>query len=94
MDFPRATADAAIRDEITAANNDRPVPKGAWEPEVCSLVMVRIGLRMEEELGIELPNEAMPAGGYDDVETCVQTVLAHCEEIWLKTREKEGTPVS
>ena len=40
--FPAQTLENAIRDEIAAATNDRPTPRGAWEPEVDSLTMVRV----------------------------------------------------
>ena len=80
--FPAQTLENAIRDEIASAINDRPTPRGAWEPEVDSLVMVRVVLRVEEELALDLPDDVMPPGGFDGVEHCVATVMETCRELW------------
>jgi acyl carrier protein len=80
--FPDKTLETAIRDEITSAINDRPTPRGAWEPEVDSLIMVRVVLRVEEELGIKLPDDVMPSGGFDGIEHCITVVMKACGELW------------
>lgn len=80
--FPAKILEAAIRDEITSAINDRPTPRGAWEPAVDSLVMVRVVLRVEEELALSLPDDVMPPGGFDGVEHCVATVMDACRRVW------------
>ncbi len=80
--FPASDLEAAIRDEISAANNDRPTPRETWEPEIDSLVMVRVILRVEEEIAVELPDDVMPAGGLDDVDGWVRSVVQSCQEIW------------
>ena len=80
--FPAQTLEDAIRDEITSAINDRPTPRGTWEPEVDSLVMVRVVCRVEEELAIELPDDVMPSGGFDSVDYCVAVVMEACRELW------------
>ena len=66
-----ATIEAIIRDEIRRAQADRPTPKAGWEPQVDSLVMVSIALRLEEEFNVKLPESALPPGGFDDENTCV-----------------------
>jgi len=80
--FPAQTLEDAIRDEITSAVNDRPTSREAWEPAVDSLVMVRVVLRVEEEIALDLPDDVMPPGGFDDMEHCVATVMKACREMW------------
>ena len=80
--FPTQTLEDAIRDEISSAINDRPTTRGSWEPEVDSLVMVRVVLRVEDELALDLPDDVMPPGGFDNVEHCVATVMEMCRELW------------
>jgi acyl carrier protein len=80
--FPTQAFADAIRDEITSAINDRPVPKAAWEPAVDSLIMVRVVLRIEEEFALNLPDDVMPAGGFDSVEHCVAKVMETCRNLW------------
>ena len=80
--FPAQTLENAIRDEIAAAAKDRPTPRGAWEPEVDSLTMVRVVCRVEEELGITLPDDVMPRGGFDGVDHCVAVVLKASRALW------------
>jgi acyl carrier protein len=80
--FPARSFESAIRDEITSAISDRPIPRAAWEPEVDSLVMVRVVLRIEEEFALDLPDDVMPSGGFSSVEHCVATVMKTCRELW------------
>lgn len=82
MMFSEQVLEAAIREEIIAANNDRPTPRGPWEPAIDSLVMVRVILRIEEEIAIELPDNVMPAGGLDDVESWIHSVVQTCRQHW------------
>lgn len=86
--FPDQTLEDAIRDEITSAINDRPTPRGAWEPEVDSLVMVRVVCRVEEEIAIELPDDVMPSGGFDGVDHCVAVVMKACRDMWVANQTK------
>ena len=71
MTVPAAAIEDVIRDEIRSAQADRPTPKAGWEPQVDSLVMISIALRIEEEFNVKLPEAAMPPGGFDDEDTCV-----------------------
>lgn len=87
--FPAQTLENAIRDEITSAINDRPVPRRPWEPEVDSLVMVRVVLRIEEELAINLPDDVMPSGGFHSIDHCVKTVMTKCRELWAAKQSVE-----
>jgi acyl carrier protein len=80
--FPEQLLEAAIRDEIASAITDRPTPREPWEPEIDSLVMVRVILRIEEEIAIELPDDVMPAGGLDDVDAWVRSVMQSCRQRW------------
>ncbi|MDL2410013.1 hypothetical protein PY650_31230 [Rhizobium calliandrae] len=80
--FPSRAFEDAIRDEIVSAINDRPARRAAWEPEVDSLVVVRVVLRVEEEFALKLPDDVMPSGGFDNVEHCVAAVVEACRELW------------
>lgn len=84
--FPLQVLETAIRDEIAAANNDRPAPREVWEPEIDSLVMVRVILRIEEEIAIVLPDDVMPAGGVNDVEAWIDSVIQSCLQRWKTSR--------
>ena len=91
MDFPKKQVEDAIRDEIRLATEARPTARAGWESGVDSLVVVEATLRVEEEFGIELPDEVMPPGGYDDAETCVRHLTDRCAKIWIeKRKEREG----
>ncbi|RYG99513.1 MAG: hypothetical protein EON58_03630 [Alphaproteobacteria bacterium] len=80
--FPARDCEAAIRNEIDTAIHDRPAPRASWEPAVDSLIMVRVVLRIEEEFALRLPDDVMPAGGFNSVEHCVTTVMKTCRELW------------
>ena len=80
--FPAQAVETAIRNEITSAINDRPIPRATWEPEVDSLVMVRVVLRVEEEFALVLPDDVMPSGGFQGVEQCVAIVMETCRKLW------------
>lgn len=94
MQFPKDVLEAAIRDEIVAAAKDRPPTKSGWRPEVDSQVVIRIVLRIEAEIGVELPEDAMPPGGFDDVEQCVATLLGTSQRLWRERVQQKGEPVS
>jgi acyl carrier protein len=94
MDFPETMVADAIRDEIEVAAQERPPTKSGWRPEVDSPVVVRVVLRVERELGITLTEDAMPPGGFENVEHCVQSILAQCRDIWREKQKQEGEHVS
>jgi hypothetical protein len=94
MQFPEAVVEAAIRDEIALAARDRPPTKSGWRPEVDSQVVIRVVLRVEAEIGIELPEDAIPPGGFDDVEACVQGILAQSRRLWREKQQQKGETVS
>lgn len=94
MEFPEKVIEAAIRDEIARAPVDRPPTKGGWRPEVDSLVVVMVTLRVERELGISLPETSMPAGGFDDAEACVRSILSQCRALWTEKQRQKGEQVS
>ncbi|MDQ1902639.1 hypothetical protein RAH32_19640 [Paracoccus sp. WLY502] len=89
MHFPEATVEAAIRDEIAVAAQDRPPTKSGWRPEVDSQVVIRIILRVEAEIGIELPETTMPPGGFDDVEDCVRSIMTASRQLWHERQRQE-----
>ena len=94
MQFPEDVIEAAIRDEIAVAAKDRPPTKSGWRPEVDSQIVIRVVLRVEAEIGIELPEDTMPPGGFDDIEACVQGILAQCRRVWRETQRQKGETVS
>lgn len=90
-----ATIEAIIRDEIRCAQDDRPMPKAGWEPQVDSLVMVSIALRIEEEFNVKLPESVMPPGGFDDEDRCVSVFTQHVLRLLgEKQKQPEGEKVS
>lgn len=93
MQFPHRLVEAAIRDEIVKSASDRPPTKAGWRPAVDSLIVVCVVLRVERELGIELPEDVMPAGGFDDVEQCVDCILGLSRRLW-REKQREGATVS
>lgn len=94
-----ATIEAIIRDEIQSAQADRPTPKAGWEPQLDSLVMISIAIRVEEEFNVKLPVSAMPPGGFDDENKCVavftERVLELLEEQQVQAQHQtQGEHVS
>ncbi|MDE0694569.1 MAG: hypothetical protein OXH76_01895 [Boseongicola sp.] len=94
MKFPESVVEAAIREEIAVAARDRPPSMSGWRPEVDSPVVICVILRVEAEIGIELPVGAVPPGGFDDVEACVQGILAQSRRIWREMQQQKGETVS
>lgn len=94
MTVPTTTIAAIIRDEIMCAQNDRPTPKAGWEPQVDSLVMVAIALRIEEEFNVKLPESVMPPGGFDDENLCVSVFTQHVVRLLGEKQRQEGEKVS
>jgi acyl carrier protein len=89
MTVSTATIEAIIRDEIRSAQADRPTPKAGWEPQVDSLIMVSIALRIEEEFNVKLPEAAMPPGGFDDEDTCVAVFTQRVVELLEEQQAQE-----
>ncbi len=96
MTVPTTTKiEAIIRDEIRCAQADRPTPKAGWEPQVDSLVMVSIALRIEEEFNVMLPEAVMPPGGFEDENVCVSVFTRHVVRLLGEKKEQlEGETVS
>lgn len=91
MTVPTETIEAIIRDEIRSAQADRPTPKAGWEPQIDSLVMVSIALRIEEEFNVKLPEAAMPPGGFDDENECVAVFTQRVVRL-LEEKETQKQP--
>jgi acyl carrier protein len=89
MTVSTTTIESIIRDEIQSAQDDRPTPKAGWEPQVDSLVMVSIALRIEDEFNVKLPEAAMPAGGFDDEDTCVAVFTQRVVELLAEQHAQE-----
>lgn len=95
MAVPTTTIEAIIRDEIRCSQADRPTPKAGWEPQVDSLVMVSIALRIEEEFNVTLPEAVMPPGGFDDENLCVSFFTRHVVRLLVESeKQPEGETVS
>ncbi len=94
MKFPETVVETAIRDEIAAASRDRPSTRSGWRPEVDSPAVICVILRVEAETGIELPESAMPPGGFDNIKACVRGILASSRRIWRETQQRKGETVS
>ena len=89
MTVATVVIEAIIRDEIRIAQADRPTPKTGWEPQVDSLVMVSIALRIEEEFNVKLPEAAMLPGGFDDENTCVDVFTKRVVELLEEQQAQE-----
>lgn len=97
MTVSTTSIESIIRDEIRVAQTDRPTPKAGWEPQVDSLIMVSIALRIEEEFNVKLPEAAMPPGGFDDENTCVAVFTQRVLELLTEQRaqkQSKGVHVS
>lgn len=88
MIVSRAAIETVIRDEIHCAQSDRPTPKAGWEPQLDSLVMVSIAIRLEEEFSVKLPEEVMPPGGFDDEDRCVSVFADHVMKLLCVSPEQ------
>lgn len=52
------------------------------------MVVIGVCLRVEEEIGIKLPEGEVPPGGCDDVEACAQGTLAPSRAAWQGIQEQ------
>ncbi len=52
----------------------------AWEPQIDSHSVLRVCLRIEEEIGVEISEECVPVGGFKDRNSCVATMLKHAKK--------------
>lgn len=56
------------------------VAKSNWEPEIDSHSVLRVCLRIEEEIGIEISEDCVPVGGFPDRKSCVEIMMKHAKE--------------
>lgn len=93
MSLDLSAVEAAIRSEIDAIRKETTKRDGQdrpeWEPEIDSQNALRVCLRIEEETGIEISEDVVPPGGYDDVESCISALLGATEKAWKARNEKE-----
>ena len=93
MLFPAKAVEACLRDAVAAAAADQAAirtdvstsghgKEAAWEPEADSLVVLTALTALEEQFGIMLPDDVVPAGGYADTEACIQHLLQHAQAAW------------
>lgn len=54
--------------------------KSNWEPEIDSHSVLRVCLRIEEEIGVEISEDCIPVGGFSDRNTCVEVMMKHSKE--------------
>src|SRR5262245_55644082 len=84
--FPATKVEKCIRTaldvELAAQQVLRPRAASACEPEVDSLVVVELICAIEKFLGISLPPNFIPRGGYQSVEECVSELLAETQAAW------------
>lgn len=53
--------------------------KSGWEPEIDSLAVINICVRIQEETGIIVSEKCVPVGGFPDRKSCVDTMVAHAK---------------
>ena len=93
MLFPAQAAEACLRDAIAAAAADQAAIRtsggsnsgekaAGWEPEVDSLVVLTALTALQEQFGIELPDDVVPSGGYADTEACIRHLLQRARAAW------------
>jgi len=93
MLFPAEAVEACLRDAVAAAAADQAAIRtsgstsgsgkaAAWEPEADSLVVLTALTALEEQFGIELPDDVVPPGGYVDVEACIGDLLQRASAAW------------
>lgn len=91
--FPARDIEKCIRDELAQRHDAqaqlRPRAVSACEPEIDSLVVVEIICAIEEIIGVKLPSDFAPRGGYDDIESCVGDLMAQTQSVWLELVQKE-----
>lgn len=63
--------------------------KSDWEPEIDSHSVLRICLRIEEEIGIEISEDCVPVGGFPDRKSCVEIMMKHAKEAIVKTAQSK-----
>ncbi len=103
MLFPAEAVEACLRGALAAAATDQAAIRAAagkendnvgsagWEPEVDSLIVLEALTALEEQFGIELPDDVVPPGGYADSEACVRHLLQRARAAW---KEKYGEAVT
>jgi acyl carrier protein len=95
MLFPAKAVETCLRDAVAAAAADQAAIRTSestsgsgkeigWEPEADSLVVLTVLTALEEQFGIELPDDVVPPGGYADTETCIRHLLQHARVAWSK----------
>lgn len=86
--FPARDVEACIREALDAEQSAqqvlRPRAASACAPEIDSLVVVEVICAIEELLGVTLPANFAPRGGYNDVEACVADLLAETRAVWME----------
>ncbi len=91
--FPAREVKACIREaldaEQSAQQSLRPRAASACAPEIDSLVVVEVICAIEELLGVTLPTSFAPRGGYDNVDACVDDLLAQTRGVWVELRKQE-----
>lgn len=81
---------AAINDELDDIADEAKMRgeggKPGWEPEIDSHSVLRVCLRLEEEIGLEISEECVPVGGFRDRDSCVATMMKHAKEAIAKAK--------
>jgi acyl carrier protein len=93
--FPAAEVESCIREALSTQATIqavlRPPQPAAWEPEIDSLVVVEVICSIEELLGISLPADFAPRGGYQSTEECVGDLVAQTKGAWIELTKQEQT---
>jgi acyl carrier protein len=93
--FPAAEVETCIREALrTQAAIQavlRPRQPAPWEPEIDSLVVVEVICSIEELLGISLPADFAPRGGYQSTDECVDDLMAQTNGAWIELKTGADT---
>tara|TARA_R110002124_G_scaffold136727_1_gene299616 strand:- start:5161 stop:5457 length:297 start_codon:yes stop_codon:yes gene_type:complete len=78
-----AELDDIASEAIMRGDNKTP----AWQPEIDSHAVLRVCLRIEEEIGVTISEDCVPMGGFPDRAVCVAVMMAEAKKAMSKTKD-------
>jgi acyl carrier protein len=91
--FPAQEVEACIRQTLNQQVGTQAALRArvasACEPDIDSLVVVELICAIEAILGVSIPPTFVPRGGYDNVEVCINGLLAETKAMWVELVKEE-----
>lgn len=75
-----ATINAELDDIASEAIMRGENSKPGWQPTIDSHAVLRVCLRIEEEIGVTISEECVPVGGFPDRAMCVAVMMAEAKK--------------